>query len=201
MSEKRIHSARCDCTSSGKRTVISGAPIVYSRHSEMIRDVFGSFRERFLAGAFGDYLRGNPDIRALVNHQDSMVLGRTRAGTLRLADGPEQLGCEIDPPDTTYARDLMVSLRRGDINQMSFAFDCDDEEWGEGEFDGEMCALRTVKRAKLYEVSPVTFPAYPDTQVGLGERSKRSLEKFLGKKKAPWRFALLERLLSLEEKA
>src|SRR5206468_13048750 len=80
------------------------------------------------------------------------------------------LAVEIDPPDTQAARDLLVSMERGDITQMSFGFSTIADTWTyEREND---LTMRTLDRCQLFDVSPVTFPAYPDTDV-----SVRSLEE------------------------
>ena len=123
-------------------------------------EIFG-FREVVAPGAFKGHK--DNDVRALINHDPNLILGRNKAGTLELAEDSKGLAVRIDPPDTSYARDLAVSLRRGDISQMSFGFRVTKEEWEEGK-DGEM-DLRTLKEVELLDVSAVTYPAYPDTDV------------------------------------
>jgi len=118
------------------------------------------FREKIEPGAFSETIQKD-DIRALFNHNADYVLGRTKAGTLRLKEDDIGLYIEIDPPDTTFAKDLMVSIKRGDVDQMSFGFTVQDEEWRKE--NGEQ--VRVLKRVQLWDVSPVTFPAYPQTDV------------------------------------
>jgi HK97 family phage prohead protease len=91
------------------------------------------------------------------------VLGRTTAGTLRLREDERGLAVEIDPPDTQVARDLMISIDRGDIDGMSFRFTAVRQEWD----DSAEPPLRTIYEMELDEVSVVTFPQYDDTTVGL----------------------------------
>jgi hypothetical protein len=87
-----------------------------------------------------------------------------------MKEDDQGLAIEIDPPDTQAARDLMVSIERGDISQMSFGFRVKGEEW---EFnDGEDPDIRTLTEVQLFDVSPVTYPAYTQTDVGV-----RSLEE------------------------
>ena len=100
----------------------------------------GGFREQIAPGAFSKSLE-SADIRALFNHDSNIVLGRNKAGTLRLKEDKNGLAIEIDPPDTQAARDLMVSMQRGDINQMSFGFRTITDKWEKR--DGEW--LRTLK--------------------------------------------------------
>lgn len=115
------------------------------------------FTERIAPGAFDRSLRAKNDIRAYVNHDERMVLGSTRAKTLRLDNRTEGLFSEIDLPDTTYARDLSVSIARGDTRTMSFGFSTVRDEWV-GPED------RTLLEVRLHEVSVVTgTAAYPQT--------------------------------------
>lgn len=121
----------------------------------------GGFREVIRRGAFERALRGNADVRALINHDPSLLLGRTRAGTLTLDDDERGLRATIMLPDTSYARDLVELLKRGDISQMSFAFRVRREQWSRDN------TLREVIDVDLYDVSIVTYPAYEETSAQL----------------------------------
>jgi len=132
-------------------------------------NIAGLFNERIAPGAFADAI-GRDDVRALFNHDSNFVLGRSTAGTLRLSEDPNGLRYEIDVPDTTWARDLMVSVARGDVSQSSFAFEVVEEAWAFGA-SGEL-PTRTIKSAKLYDVSPVTYPAYEGTTVSARSRDE-----------------------------
>lgn len=134
---------------------ITGYAAVFDQLSQPI---MGQFREKIEPGAFGKALRGKPDIRALFNHSADYVLGRTSAKTLSLAQDERGLAVEIMPPDTVWARDLMASMQRGDIDQMSFAFSVGKDEWSQ---DLKERTIREV--AQLFDISVVTFPAYPQT--------------------------------------
>ncbi len=127
--------------------------------------------ERIIPGAFNDSIAAD-DVRALFNHEPNMVLGRNRAGTLRMVEDSHGLSVEIDMPDTSYARDLLVSMRRGDVSQMSFAFTIPKggQSWQKNE-DGSN--TRTLSKVQLFDVSPVTYPAYPQTDCAV-----RSLQEF-----------------------
>jgi len=130
-------------------------------------DIGGYFREAIAPGAFAETLT-KADVRALIDHDSGRVIGRSKAGTLRLTEDATGLLAEIDLPDTTDGRDLAVQLERGDISGMSFGFYVTKEEWDE---TGDM-PVRTILKAELLEVSAVAFPAYPDTTLAL-----RSLEE------------------------
>jgi hypothetical protein len=137
---------------------IVGHAAVFDREA----DIGGWFIESVAPGAFRRAIVED-DVRALFNHDANLVLGRNRAGTLKLAEDEVGLAIEISPPDTQVARDLVVSLERGDISQMSFGFRVLRQEWDE---TGDLLKRRLLE-VELYDVSPVTFPAYTQTDVGL----------------------------------
>jgi len=131
--------------------------------------------ERIAHGAFSKTLQ-EADVRALINHNPDLILGRNRAKTLSLAEDEQGLAVEIDPPSTQYARDLVTSMARGDMNQMSFAFSMVKDRWEKAKDDttGVTTYTRTLLEVKLYDVSVVTFPAYPTTDASV--RSMLALE-------------------------
>ena len=146
---------------SGGRAKIAGHAAVFNSLSE---DLW-RFREKISPGAFTPAL-GKSDIRALLNHDPNFVLGRTKNGTLRVQEDKTGLAVEIDPPETRWADDLLVSIGRGDISQMSFAFRAGEESWET--VDG--VDVRTILSFdEIFDVSPVTYPAYPDMDVSLRE--------------------------------
>lgn len=151
----------------GLRVIADGAPRIAGHAAlfDAISEDLGGFRERIRPGAFAASLAGD-DVRALFNHDPNVILGRNRAGTLRLAEDAQGLAIEIDPPDTQGARDLLVSIARGDVSQMSFGFavNTDGQVW---EKDAQGRVLRTLTSVRLFDVSPVVFPAYPDTAVAV----------------------------------
>jgi HK97 family phage prohead protease len=148
------------------RKKLHGHAALFNRSADM-----GRFDEQIAPGTFSESITVD-DVRALWNHNSDYVLGRTKAGTLRVWEDEDGLAFEIDPPNTQWARDLQISIDRGDVSQMSFGFYVLEQEWQER--DGER-DLRTIKKVQLWEVSPVTFPAYANTDVAL--RSKPNNEK------------------------
>lgn len=140
-----------------KKPKIEGHAALFEKLSE---PMFG-FREKIASGAFTNSLRKD-DIRALFNHDANYVLGRNKAKTLKLREDDLGLYIEIDPPDTQWAKDLQESIRRGDISQMSFGFITLKDEW---QHTKGKDSIRTLLEVKLYDVSPVTYPAYPETSV------------------------------------
>ena len=138
---------------------IVGYSAVFGTLSEVLGG-YRSFKEKIQQGAFAETIVTD-DIRALFNHNRDCVLGRNTSGTLTLTEDEKGLLVEITPPDTSTARDLLVSIERGDVSQMSFGFIAEEDEWGEA--DG--MDIRTLKKVKLFDVSVVTYPAYVDTSV------------------------------------
>lgn len=142
-------------------TCIEGHAAVFDSWSETLGGIF-PFKEKVRKGAFAESI-GRDDIRALFNHDPNYVLGRNRAGTLELVEDDVGLRVRITPPDTSWARDITTSIRRGDISQMSIGFVVEDDEWSSK--DG--IDTRELKKVRLLDVSPVTFPAYTATDVGV----------------------------------
>ena len=143
----------------GDGPVIAGYAAVFDSLSEDL----GGFRERVLPGAFTDTLQGKPDVRALIDHDSSKILGRTTAGTLAIKEDGKGLSVRINPPDTTAGSDILKSIKRGDIDQMSFAFQTVTDRWHTEDEE----EIRELVEVKLFEVSIVAFPAYPDTSVAI----------------------------------
>jgi len=133
--------------------------------------------ERILPGAFDRAIKED-DVRALFNHDQSLVLGRNRAGTLKLTSTNEGLDYEITPADTTIYRDVTQHLARGDVTGSSFAFSVTTggEEWSEDEERG--LKVREVRDAKLFDVSPVTYPAYQATEASLRSDAQASYDNY-----------------------
>lgn len=165
-SEKRYFNieSRLD-TKEGKDVVIGHAAVFNSLSEDL-----GGFREKIQPGAFDDVL-GN-DVRAYFNHDPNYLLGRTEAGTLRLSVDETGLRYELDVPDTTAGRDLKENMRLGNITQSSFAFTIgkDGDAWERAENGADIRTIKKVKR--LYDVSPVSLPAYPSANdLALAQRS------------------------------
>jgi HK97 family phage prohead protease len=145
---------------------LSGYAVVFNSLSVDL----GGFREVIDPAAVDRTLTDAADIRALVNHDASKPLGRTRAGTLQLRKDATGLAFTMEPdPDISYARDIMLAVKRGDVSGMSFAFRAISDAWN---YD-DTTPVRTVTDMRMSEISVVTFPAYADTQVAM-----RSLTAF-----------------------
>jgi len=172
----------------GKK-LIRGHAAVFNSETDL-----GWFRERIAPGAFSESI-GKDDVRALFNHDENFILGRNKAGTLTMREDEQGLYVEIDPPDTQVARDLVTSIERGDISQMSFGFQTIKDSWETEENAAK--DLRTLEKVKLWDVSPVTFPAYQETDVAVRSHDCWSQSQARPLKYKPFKTALLRRRLAL----
>lgn len=133
-----------------------GHAAVFNKRAEL----WPGFFEEIAPGAFTRAIQ-SPDIYALWNHNPSDVLGNSGAGTLFLSEDETGLRYEIIPPDTNLGRDLRVLIKRGDVRKSSFGFNVVDEDI---QHEGRT-VIRKIKDVKLFDVSPVTYPAYKETDV------------------------------------
>lgn len=135
----------------------------YAAKFNVLSEMMWDFQETIAHGAFDDVL--GDDVRALFNHDPNHILGRTVSGTLRISLDTVGLYYEVDLPDTDMAATVAAAVERGDVTQSSFAFVVQEAQWTERD-DGTW--LRTITKLKrLYDVSPVTYPGYPDATVGM----------------------------------
>ena len=150
-------------------------------------DIAPGMSESIAPGAFSDTLSG--DIRALVNHDTTLVLGRTTAHTLELSQDERGLwGKIVINPKDGDAMNLYERVKRGDVNQCSFGFDITDEESTISE-NGDI--HWTIKKVVLYEVSCCTFPAYEETNISARSADR---DRIMERKAEAWRTKMKERL-------
>jgi HK97 family phage prohead protease len=158
---------------------LHGYAAVFNQRA-LITSFGGEFIESIAPGAFRKSIKEH-DIRLLVNHDPSLLLARNLADTLRLYEDERGLRVEADLPDTTTGRDIAISLARGDISQMSFAFDNVRDEWNRNVDPPE----RRLIEARVHDVSIVTYPAYADTtasvralrSMGVGDEIIRAIQQ------------------------
>lgn len=162
---------------------ISGYFSVFNSPYEMWKDV----TEMISPGAFSNTL--GDDIRCLVDHDTKVVLGRTKAGTLKLKQDKKGLWGEVKiNPNDQEAVNVYERVKRGDIDQCSFGFDILDEEFVSDGSDGGKWIIKDVK---LYEVSIVTFPAYEETYVNARKKDFYSVKN---NEVRSWKKDLLKKL-------
>lgn len=145
----------------GEAPKIAGYSAVFDQETRV-----GPFVEKIAPGAFQETIKQD-DVRALFNHDANYVLGRNLAGTLELREDGNGLAMEAEPPGAQWANDLLVSIERGDITGQSFGFRVLEDAWETKDIDGEPVEHRTIKKLKLFDVGPVTFPAYKQTDVAV----------------------------------
>ncbi|WP_039793727.1 HK97 family phage prohead protease [Paenibacillus elgii] len=158
---------------------VTGYVVKFNQRSSLI---WGEFYEKVAKGAFARSLQENT-IKALWNHRSDFVLGSTKNQTLRLWEDDIGLRFELDLPDSTWGRDAFESIRRGDVDGVSFGFNVRKDAWTF--LSEEDVYERTLVDVNLFEVSPTPFPAYPDSEVNqrsieempIMSREKRRLEK------------------------
>ena len=150
--------------------------------------------ESIAQGAFDNTI--SDDIRALINHDTTLVLGRTKAGTLQLRTDTHGLWGHIDiNPNDSDAMNLYNRVQRGDVDQCSFGFDILNEET---DFREDGSVHWTIKEVKLYEVSPCTFPAYEDTAIAARSKERDELMK---RRNEAWKEKMLKKLKGDQEDA
>jgi uncharacterized protein len=138
-----------------------GHAAVFNSRS-LIEGWAGSFIEEAMPGSFRKTIQ-EADIRMLINHDANLVLARNRAGTLRLKEDKTGLLTDADMAPTSYARDMALSLERGDVSGMSIGFEVIKEEW---DWDQDP-PLRQIHEYRLWDVSVVTYPAFTETDAAL----------------------------------
>ncbi|MDM5189362.1 HK97 family phage prohead protease [Bacillus sp. DX4.1] len=140
--------------------VISGYAIKWEMKSHTL-GYWRRFKEQFKNGAFTESLT-NDNQFALWNHDVNTPLGSTESNTLRLFEDNIGLRFEFDVGEGPWDQQAHETIKRGIVKGVSFGFQMQKEEWDESDRDN---IVRTVTKAKLIEISPTPFPAYPDSQV------------------------------------
>ena len=164
--------------------IIEGYASVFNNNSQD----FGGWHERIAPGAFDEVLKD--DAVALFNHDMNYVLGRNGVN-VTLSQDERGLKYTVKLPDTSFAKDLRNLIKDGIIHQSSFAFSVKEQEWAHNK-DGP--SVRTIKKVKrLYDVSPVTNPAYPDATIGTRsfEESKPKEEERITPELLEWKLKIL----------
>ena len=161
---------------------------------DSVYEIAPNMTESIARGAFDNTL--SDDIRCLINHDTTLVLGRTKAGTLQLRTDNRGLWGHVDiNPNDVDAMNLYNRVQRGDVDQCSFGFDIINEET---DFRDDGSIHWTIKEVKLYEVSPCTFPAYEETSIAARTAQRDELIK---RKNDAWRDKTIKKLKGEKENA
>lgn len=150
----------------GQKPGIEGYASVFNEEYDS-----GWFIETIKPGAFTRALKEKQDVRCLFNHDANNLLGRTKANTVNLTQDTQGLKFSCDLPDTNIGKDVMASITRGDLDGCSFSFQVTKQTWREEKEDpndprSRMVQYRDIEDVDLYDVGPVTYPAYEGTSVG-----------------------------------
>jgi uncharacterized protein len=173
MTERRYIPDRLEARQLDDGLVIEGHASMFDTPYEL-----SGFVEQVARGAFKKSLKEG-DVAALWNHDPNFVLGRSRSKTLELTEDEVGLHYRVSLPDTQAARDLYTLIERGDVYQSSFAFEVVKEDWAYPKRGEEGLPTRTLKEVRLWDVSPVLWPAAPSTDVDIA-RAVRSLAEAMG---------------------
>lgn len=153
-------------TAKGEKPQIDGYASVFGE--EYVLYDSPSFRvvERIAPGAFTRALKENQDVRCLFNHDPDNVLGRSTNGTLRMSEDKKGLKFENElDTRTRIGQDVQAFIDRGDVSGCSFAFNVTKQSWRDELKDGKEISERTIEDVDLFDVGPVTYPAYEGTSV------------------------------------
>lgn len=183
--KRQIRSVSTEFTTreDGDSLAIEGYFAVFNSNYE----IAPGMSESIAPGAFASSISG--DIRALINHDTTLVLGRTKANTLQLREDSHGLWGHIDiNPNDVDAMNLYNRVKRGDVDQCSFGFDIRSEDTDIKE-DGSI--HWTLKDVELYEVSCCTFPAYTETNISAREHDRDVIRK---REREAWQQKMLAKL-------
>lgn len=195
--ERRIIQSSIELRTDGENERVVGYGARFNELSELI---YGLFYEKIAPGAFRNAILIS-DTRGLFNHDPNLILGRKSAGTLELLEDDVGLWYDILSGNRSYEKDLKESLRRKDITQSSFGFEVGKQEWDES---GDIPIRTIIEVDYLYDVSPVTFPAYPSTSSGMRslnseDEAKKVFEEYQ-KSRSKSGLDILRRRLELSKK-
>ena len=181
--QTRIATSQFKTREDGENLYIEGYFSVFNSNYELWQGATESIAQGAFSEALGD------DIRALVDHETRLVLGRNKAGTLELREDSHGLWGKVRiNPNDSDAMNLYERVKRGDVDQCSFGFDILDEET-EFRENGEV--HWTIKKVKLYEVSVCTFPAYTETSVSA---RKKDYDDIVKRKNDVWKKTMQTKL-------
>jgi len=167
---------------------LRGYAIVFNALSQNL----GGFQEIIAPEAVDRTFKEAIDVRALVDHEPGKVIGRLRAGTMEMQKDARGLRVTIEPdPEISYARDIMLAVKRGDVSGMSFAFRTIEDDWN---YENADMPIRTVMDMRVSEVSVVTFPAYTQTDIQVAQRS---MQQFAETHRKPLSIDLARKLHAL----
>ena len=168
--ETRVISRALEVRADGEKLFAEGYAAVFFNPADMDNTqyrLWGDTYERIMPGAFDEALKRPDDVRCLFNHNPNLLLGRTKPGTCTLRVDSVGLWFSCLLPTDECGRSTAERIRRGDVSGCSFSFLSEKTVWRE---DGDN-TYRELLSVRLFDVGPVTFPAYTGTDVSLAKRS------------------------------
>ena len=181
--QMRTKSTEFKTREDGENLAIEGYFAVF----DSVYEIAPGMSESIAPGAFDNTLSG--DIRALINHDTTLVLGRTKANTLQLKADNHGLWGHIDiNRNDSDAMNLYNRVQRGDVDQCSFGFNIVNEET---DFREDGSIHWTIKEVELFEVSPCTFPAYEETNIAARSKEREDL---IQRRNTAWKERMLTKL-------
>ena len=153
--EKRLFNIenRFETKEDGQEVVVGYGSIFNSRSENL-----GGFYEYISPTAISEETIAKSDVRALINHDQNLILARSTTGTLNLTVDEKGLKYEFDIPETSYGKDLAINMKNGNLNQSSFAFTVGSDVWSTDDEGNDIRTITSIDR--LYDVAVVTYPAY-----------------------------------------
>lgn len=179
----KIANVRADNRDDGTPIIAGYGAVFYDGTEATEYKLYDDMVERIMPGAFDRAIAEKHDVRGLFNHDPNQILGRTKSGTMKLSIDATGLAYEIEPGETNVSKDVQVHLSRGDVSGSSFSFVPSDAQWIEQTKEGKTVFIREIRSVDLYDVGPVTFPAYQTTTAGVRSidevrEARESLNKF-----------------------
>lgn len=172
--EKQLAGVRVQRREDKSATIEGYAAVFYSASDAGSEyRLWDNWYERIMPGAFDRALREKQDVRGLFNHDSNCLLGRTTAKTLRLAVDSKGLRYEIDVAETQSGRDTTISIERGDLSGSSFAFVPKRTVW----IEEDDRIVRQIEDVDLFDVGPVTYPAYDSTSATVRSAEREALQQ------------------------
>lgn len=168
-SERRVTDGSIEVRQEGDKRTLRGYAAIFGTTYDM-----GHYTES-VNRSFFDGIKLD-DVRVLFNHDSNQILGRTKSGTARVFLDEKGLAYEVDLPDSPIGENVRAAAMRGDIDQSSWGFEIGDNGSKWTTVDGKRHRELVVGRA-IWDVSPVTFPANPDTTVALREMAQAEKEE------------------------
>lgn len=167
--ETRVISKPLEVRKQGDDVFIEGYGAVFFNPADAGTqyELWTDYYERVMPGAFDEAMKRPDDVRCLFNHNVNVVLGRSKSGTLSLSVDQVGLLYSCKLPNSEWGRSLVESIQRGDVSGCSFSFRAEKTVWRE---EGDK-TYREIESVRLYDVGPVTFPAYESTDVSIAKRS------------------------------